>query len=102
MTRDKLFDLMVDFNKSWAKNVCSSGSCNIKKHDEKPSVTHQFDAGAAWENLALHGETQGLVTHGIQGFDYEKARRDLSIPAAFDVLCDGGNRQTSPERNHTY
>jgi len=37
--------------------------------------------------LALHGETLGLVTHGIQGFDYEKARRDLSIPAAFDVLA---------------
>jgi hypothetical protein len=28
-----------------------------------------------------------LVTLGIQGFDYEKARRDLSIPAAFDVLA---------------
>jgi hypothetical protein len=23
----------------------------------------------------------------MQGFDYEKARRDLSIPAAFDVLA---------------
>jgi hypothetical protein len=37
--------------------------------------------------LALQGETQGLVTHGMQRFDYEKARRDLSIPATFDVLA---------------
>lgn len=87
---DKLFNLMVDFNKSWAKNaavllVIISGK-NFE-HDEKPSVTHQFDAGAAWENLALQGETQGLVTHGMQGFDYEKARRDLSIPDTYDVMA---------------
>jgi nitroreductase len=87
---DKLFSLMVDFNKSWAKNAAVLVVVISRKnfeHDEKPSVTHQFDAGAAWENLALQGETQGLVTHGMQGFDYEKARRDLSIPDTFDVLA---------------
>ena len=87
---DKLFNLMVDFNKSWAKNaavlVVIISRINFED-DGKPSVTHQFDAGAAWENLALQGETQGLVTHGMQGFDYEKARRDLSIPATFDVMA---------------
>jgi nitroreductase len=85
-----LFNLMVDFNKSWTKNAAVLVVVISRKnfeHDEKPSVTHQFDAGAAWENLALQGETQGLVTHGMQGFDYEKARRDLSIPDTFDVLA---------------
>lgn len=43
------------------------------------AVTHQFDSGAALE--------KGLVTYGIQGFDYEKARKDLSIPEGFDVLA---------------
>jgi nitroreductase len=87
---DKLFNLMVDFNKSWAKNAAVLVVIISRKnfeHDEKPSVTHQFDAGAAWENLALQGETQGLVTHGMQGFDYEKASRDLKIPATFDVMA---------------
>ena len=87
---DKLFSLMVDFNKSWAKNAAVLVVIISRKnfeHDGKPSVTHQFDAGAAWENLALQGETQGLVTHGMQGFDYEKARRDLSIPTTFDVMA---------------
>ena len=86
----KLFNLMVDFNKSWAKNAAVLLVIISRKNfeqDEKPSVTHQFDAGAAWENLALQGETQGLVTHGMQGFDYEKARRDLSIPDTFDVMA---------------
>jgi len=87
---DKLFSLMVDFNKSWAKNAAVLVVVISRKnfeHDGKPSVTHQFDAGAAWENLALQGETQGLVTHGMQGFDYEKTRRELSIPATFDVMA---------------
>ena len=87
---DKLFSLMVDFNKSWAKNAAALVVIISRKnfeHDDTPSVTHQFDAGAAWENLALQGETQGLVTHGMQGFDYDKARRDLSIPDTFDVMA---------------
>ena len=86
----KLFNLMVDFNKSWAKNAAVLLVIISRKnfeHDGKPSVTHQFDAGAAWENLALQGETQGLVTHGMQGFDYEKARLDLSVPDIFDVMA---------------
>lgn len=81
---------MVDFNKSWAKNAAVLIVILSRKnfeHDEKPSVTHQFDAGAAWENLALQGETQGLVTHGMQGFDYDKARTDLSIPDVFNVMA---------------
>jgi hypothetical protein len=28
-----------------------------------------------------------LVAHGMQGFDYEKARVDLEIPENFDVMA---------------
>jgi nitroreductase len=87
---EKLFNLMVDFNKSWAKNAAVLVVMISRKNfenNEQPSVTHQFDVGAAWENLALQAGTQGLVTHGMQGFDYEKARRDLSIPEGYDVMA---------------
>lgn len=87
---DNLYNLMVDFNKSWAKNAAVLVVIVSRKNfeqNEQPSVTHQFDAGAAWENLALQGETQGLVTHGMQGFDYERARRELLIPDGFNVLA---------------
>ena len=40
---------------------------------------------AAWENLALEASSRGLVAHGMQGFDYEKA--DLEIPDNFDVMA---------------
>jgi hypothetical protein len=44
-----------------------------------PSVTHQSDTGAAWENLALEASSRGLVAHAMAGFDYDKARKDLDI-----------------------
>lgn len=57
------------------------------EYNEKPSITHQFDAGAAWENLALESRMRGIVTHGMQGFDYEKARERLRLPSNFDVMA---------------
>ncbi|PYJ26273.1 MAG: nitroreductase, partial [Verrucomicrobia bacterium] len=48
-------------------------------------VTHSYDAGAAWENFALQGFHQGLVVHGMEGFDYERARKELRIPDEFQV-----------------
>ena len=87
---DMLFNLLVDFNKSWVKNgsvlVVIISRKNFE-HNEKPSITHQFDAGAAWENLALQATYQGLVVHGMEGFDYERARRDLKIPENYDVMA---------------
>lgn len=85
---DKLFNLMVDFNKSWTKNaavlvVIVSGK-NFE-HNKKSSVTHRFDTGAAWENMALQATSMGLAIHGMEGFDYEKARKELGIPNDYDV-----------------
>ena len=38
------------------------------EYNEKPSITHQFDAGAAWDNLALEGCDRGIAaTHGMEG-----------------------------------
>jgi hypothetical protein len=45
-----------------------------------------FDAGSAWENLALEVSSRGLVVHGMQVFDYELAKVDLQIPDNFDVM----------------
>lgn len=82
------FDLMIDFNKGWAKNASAiilvlSGK-NFE-HNGKPSKTHSFDTGAAWMALALEGAVRGLVVHGMEGFDYEKARADLEIPDEYQV-----------------
>ncbi len=87
---NKLFDLLAKPNKVWARNAALLVVVVANKNFEyngKYSITHQYDVGAAWENLALEASTRGLVAHGMQGFDYEKARIDLEIPDNFDVMA---------------
>ena len=87
---DRFFNLLVDANKVWAKNAAALVVVIARKNfefNEKPARTNQFDAGAAWENLALEATSRGLAVHGMQGFDYEKARKDLEIPDNFDVMA---------------
>ena len=82
------FDLLVQFNQTWAKNAAALVVFISKKtfdHNGEEAVTHSFDTGAAWENLALQGSLKGLVVHGMQGFDYDKARTALNIPKGFTV-----------------
>jgi nitroreductase len=87
---DRLFNLLMEGNKIWAKNAALLVVVISRKNfefNEKPAITHQFDAGSAWENLALEASYRGIVAHGMQGFDYEKAGVDLGIPPNFEVMA---------------
>ena len=87
---ERMFSLLAEGNKSWAKNSALLVVVISRKNfefNEKPARTHQFDAGSAWENLALEAFSRGLVAHGMQGFDYDKARIDLVIPDDFEVMA---------------
>jgi nitroreductase len=87
---DRLFNLLAEPNKVWTKDAARLVVVISRKnfeHNEKYSITHQYDAGAAWENLALEASSRGLVAHGMAGFDYVKARIDLEIPDNFDVMA---------------
>ena len=80
--------LLVEGNRVWAKDAAALLLFVSKEtfdHNSKPYPTHSFDTGAAWENLALQATLSGLVTHGMQGFDYERARAELNIPEGFRV-----------------
>jgi nitroreductase len=82
------FDLLVDANKSWAKSAAVLVLFISRKrfeYNDEPSITHSYDTGAAWENFALQGFRQGLVVHGMEGFDYERARSELRIPEEYSV-----------------
>jgi nitroreductase len=84
------FNLLLEGNKVWAKNAAVLVVFISRKnfeYNEKPAITHQFDAGAAWENLALEDSIRGIVTHGMQGFNYEKAREQLRISSNFDIMA---------------
>lgn len=49
------------------------------------SKTNSFDAGAAWQSLALQVTEEGWHAHAIGGFDREKARKSLKVPGDFAV-----------------
>jgi nitroreductase len=84
----RLFDLMIDFNQGWTKNAAVlvvAISKNTFDHNGKPCRTHSYDTGAAWMSLALEGSSRGYVVHGMEGFDYERARQSLEIPEGYTV-----------------
>ena len=85
---EKFKDLLSDFNQQWAElgyALVVLVSKETFDYNGEPAKTHSFDSGAAWQNLALEATDRGLVAHGMQGFDYEKAEEELSVPEGFNV-----------------
>lgn len=84
----KMFEVLVDFNQTWVKNasvLIMVLSKNDFEKNNKPNINHSFDTGAAWQNLALQAYENGLVAHGMSGFDFDKARTLLAIPATYTI-----------------
>ncbi|HYH87168.1 MAG TPA: nitroreductase family protein [Pyrinomonadaceae bacterium] len=100
------FDLLAEGNKVWAKDAAALllfASKTTFDFNGKSYPTHSFDTGAAWENLALQGWLKGFVVHGMQGFDYERARTALGIPEEFRVEAMAavgmpGEKEKLPEK----
>ena len=85
-----LFDLVVEPNQAWAKHagaliVISSRSTFSRNGN--PSTTHAFDTGSASMGLALQARLNGLVAHGMAGFDYEGAKLQLHLTDTQEVLA---------------
>jgi nitroreductase len=101
-----LFNLLAEPNQVWVKNAAVLIlfiSKTTFDHDGQPSVTHSFDCGSAWENLALQSALKGLVCHGMQGFDYSRAKTELGIPDGYCVealaaIGFPGNPDELPEK----
>jgi hypothetical protein len=85
-------DLLVEFNKGWAPKaavLCVIASRRLMERNNKPSRTHAFDAGAAWENLALEASSRGLVAHEIPD--------EFEVRAMFAVGKRAPKETLSPE-----
>jgi len=86
------FSLLDEGNQAWCKNAAVLvliASRKLFEYNGSPSITHSFDTGSAWENLALQGSFKGLVVHGMQGFDYEKMAQLVQLPPEFvpEAMC---------------
>ncbi|TWT62285.1 nitroreductase family protein [Rubinisphaera italica] len=82
------FNLLMEANQAWcdkAAVLMVVVSHKVFSRNGNPNPVHTFDAGAAFENLALQGATMGLVVHGMAGFNQSNARRELKIPDDYAV-----------------
>lgn len=82
------FNFLVSANQVWAKDaqvLVVVLSKNAFDYNNKPSRTHSFDTGAACQNMALQGAFLDIVVHGMEGFDYQKARTELEIPDVYEI-----------------
>lgn len=102
---ETFFNLLVPQNQVWCKQA-GALLCIVSRNtfdNGSESRTHSFDTGAAWMSLALQGQKQNLVTHGMQGFDYDRARTDLHVPDGYTVECmvaigHPGRKEDLPEK----
>ncbi len=88
--RAVFLDFLMPGNRLWNENVPVITlvlSSRHFAHNGKTNPTHQFDAGCAWGFLALSAWQNGLITHGMAGFDGEKARAVLEVPEEYDILA---------------
>lgn len=85
--RQKFYSFINDRNREWCEKAPALILFISKKTnpDGKPNPFHRFDTGAAWASLALQARMLGIATHGMGGFDREKARTVLSIPEEYDI-----------------
>jgi nitroreductase len=78
------FGLLAEANQVWCKDAAVLVVVAAKTtftRNGSPNPVHAFDAGAAFENLCLQAAAMGLVAHGMAGFDRERARTELRMPA---------------------
>jgi nitroreductase len=86
----KMLDILVPFNQSWAQSAPVLMLIAAKKtfsHNNSPNAYALHDAGAALATMALQATALGLHIHGMAGFDHDRARTELGIPADFDIAA---------------
>lgn len=100
--------LLAEGNQLWARHagalvaVLSQTTRTGSEGEDSPFVSHAFDTGAAWMNLAMQAHDMGLATHAMGGFDAERARQYLKPPAnvainAFIAIGYRGDVSALPE-----
>lgn len=105
-----LLGLLNEFNRSWAEQasvllIVLSRTTFTPPGATAPASapTHSFDTGSAWAYLALQASLSGWHAHGMAGFDKEKARTELGVPAEYAVeaavaIGKLGDKSLLPER----
>ncbi len=87
---ERVLNTLALFNQTWAKSAPVLVITVAKRtftHIGTPNKHALHDTGAALAYLALQATALGLHVHGMAGFDAEKARTDLHIPADYEPVA---------------
>ena len=83
--------VLTESNQLWANKAPLLIFAFSKKsfsHNDKPNRWAGFDTGSAWMALTLQANKLGLHTHGMGGFDSEKAFTVTGMdPDQYNVIC---------------
>ena len=82
----RIFDALIDFNKSWAGTapvlILSIAKTTMTK-DGAHNSHAQHDTGAASANMCLQAAALDLYMHGMAGFDKAKASESFGLPSDY-------------------
>ncbi len=78
----KVLSLLDPSNQDWAKNagVLMVG-CSVTKDEKGENKYAEYDLGQASLSIVIEALSRGLYARQMGGFDKEKARAELSLPA---------------------
>jgi nitroreductase len=87
---DTFVGLLLPGNRVWAERAGAlvllvSETHRLRDGVKVPSSFHSFDAGAAWQNIALQARELGWSTRAIGGYERDAARKALGVSAGFDL-----------------
>jgi nitroreductase len=87
-TYAKILDSLVEANQGWAKAapvlVLSVAAADFAKN-QAPNYYAMHDTGAASATMSLEAIALGIHTHGMGGFDKDKARAHFAIPDGYEI-----------------
>jgi nitroreductase len=94
-TYARILDSLVEANQLWASTApvlaLSAGKRTFTRKDPadtqpgRPNPFCLHDTGAASATMSLEAMALGIHTHGMGGFDRDKARAHFAIPEDFEV-----------------
>lgn len=87
---DRLFQCLKEGNKKWAHlaPVLMLSIARLNWEEDGTPNRHAFhDTGMAVFSLVVQATALGLMVHQMAGFDVEKARTDLKIPAGHEPVA---------------